>query len=51
MGITQKCNLEQASYGKGKSREPSTGRIFYRGRGAVGREVVNKKSIGVNWEV
>ena len=26
-------------------------RLFYRGEGVVGRAVVNKKSIGVNWEL
>ena len=53
MGLAENCNLGQTGYSKtiGKSKEQVRGRLLCRGKGAVGRAVVNKKSIGVNWEL
>ena len=47
MKMVDGCNSGHASYYKtiGKSG------LFYRGKGRVGKAVINKKSIGVNWEL
>ena len=34
-----------------KSAEQRTGTHFYRGKGEVGKALINKKSPGANWEL
>lgn len=53
-GNTRDCTQGQGSPGKtrGKSREQRREMLFYRGKErGVGRTVINRKSIGVNWEL
>lgn len=52
-GITKNHNLGEARYGKtiGKSAGQSRELLSYRGNRDLRKTVVNKKSIGLKWEL
>lgn len=51
-GIAENCRLGHVSRDKtiGNCGEQRRGTFFYRGKGAFRRAVVNKRSVGGNWE-
>ena len=50
-GIAMICNLEQAMAKSYASSQDRGEEHFYRGKGEVGKAVVNTKFIGIDWKM